>query len=227
MTLLKKYIHTIISECVSTLRDTAIITGISENSDGSKTIYAINSLEENDVVIIKNVEYVARLVTPLSFVIDSSLVFSVGLSFTSMAPYFLHEKQKKANEILSVREQGVIDRFKKYPLVLLVRPWVEDYSNPDVVKVTDIRIIIVNYTDQNWNADERYANNITPKLDSIYDKLLTAMVSHDSIVAYSVHQLNHKREDNCLIDGNPLPDNLDGILLTFSLDIERVNICSL
>lgn len=226
MSLLNKYVHTIIGECVESIRETGTITGITAGILGQQTITAVNTLAANEVVTINSVDYVVISATSSGFVITSALTFVEGMEYESCQPYYLHEKQKKANMMLASLDKGVTDRYKKYPLVLLMRPYTEDYSNPDNVTVSNVQIAIVGETNQEWNADERYLNNITPILDTIYNGLINAMADHDEIIENSIYQIEHRREDECLIDGNPLPDTLDGILLTFTLHLRRKNNCN-
>lgn len=54
---------------------------------------------------------------------------------------------------------------------------------------------------------------ITPILEPLLERFLQGIAESDKIDIYDKDQVEYDREDLCLVDGNPLPDYLDGILI--------------
>lgn len=218
-----EYIHEVIEAVVDSIRYVGPITEIVQLADGNWSAVAENTLVKNDVVSIRNdndnfynnIMVLSAVGTSFTFGEDINYDDQYNYSYKELAPYFLHENKIKANEILTQKNESTVERWKKYPLVLLLTPFTQDLTREDAV-YCDLSIAFLNETEQGLNSDQRYAKNFKPILDPIYDDFLDGIVKSRQIRLYDIDKIQHKRDDDCLIDEkNPLPDYLDGILTKF------------
>ena len=218
-----EYIYKTIEDIVIGLRESGSITDIAINANGDYLVTCANTLTENALINITNdndetfSNLIVKDVTVADFVITEDISYSSAYiySYDEKEPYFLHEKRKKANSILTKKGGQGKAKWAKYPLVLMLETFDEDLTNPQFISA-DIILIIVNTTDSNWNSDERHDNNIEPILDPIYDGILQGMVDSNIIQAFGIDEIAHIRTVDPFIDGDPLPDALDGIMMNFS-----------
>lgn len=214
------YIHKIIGECVDAIRPSSQITDVATNSDGNQVITVANTLNAYDVIKITDgvntySDIVVLSATETNFVIEPTFTYDDQLtySYQSGEPYYMHEKQAKANELLTEKNDGSVSKWKKYPLFILLRPFaIKQRKDQRNIKAS-IDVVLVNLTEAAWNADDRFANNFEPIMDPMVDEFLNQIVKHPSIVIYAKDEIDLDEEHECLIDGNPLPDTLDGILI--------------
>ena len=212
------YIDKIIGECVEGIRVEGDITDIQQAPNGNYYVYANNTLEPGDVVEIKedNVVYEDLIVlsaTDTYFEISENIEFNTENVFVyfEYKPYYMAEKQHKANELLTEYDSGSTRKNKKYPLILLLRPYTEKSKRNGTHVLADLHLAIVSPTKAEWDSEKRHEEVIDPVLTPLFDKFLQALTRHPYISANSIDDLNIEVEVDCYIDGNPLPDKLDGL----------------
>lgn len=218
-----KPLHRIISEIVDSIRKTGVITAINDNLDGTYTYVSANDLKPLQSVIIDGLTYLVKAATPSDFTLTSNI--PAATTWQAAHPYFMHEKELKAFNVLTEMSGKTNLKYQKYPLVLLIHPYTEkkvkyaDY-------VADFRIAIVNHTDNNWQSEERYSNNFDDILTPIYEGLINGMCANVNISRSNPRKIEHDKTDNLYIDGNKMPDKLDGIIIDFkNIPIINSNSC--
>jgi hypothetical protein len=218
------YIHEIVERIVSDIREYGSITSSSETSTGVYTITSDNNLIDNDFVTIDSVEYKVYNTTSTTFDIEAATGLDfTGLQWDANEPYYMHEKEPKANEILSQKTGK--QKWQKYPLVLLLHPYTIDRGSINYAEYNDVRIAILTNTKTEWNSDQRYTNNFDNTLEPIYDKVIDGLLNAEEFT-FENHNVPHERTDALFLDGNPLPDELDAILIEFdSLPVNYVDSC--
>jgi len=220
------HIHDIVREIIENLRATGTISASVEAS-GVYTLTTDNELVKNVFIEIDGNQYQVLSATPTDFTIKaaSGLDFT-GLTWSALYPYYDHEKIAKAHEILS-QMTGPQSKWKKYPYVLLIHPYSVVDNDFSYVTANNTSIIIVNPTQNEWNSDQRYTNNFNTILEPIYYGILNGLIEHPAIMVEG-GIIPHTRTDNLFIDGNPLPDKLDGLLMELgALNIYTETNCEL
>jgi len=220
---MKKKPYIIFAEIVDSLRVTGTITNVTTTATGNYLVTAANLFVKNDFIKITNdngdtFEDIQIMdADSISFVIETNISYNAAYAYTykANAPYDMHEKQPKANEILTQKVDKTL-KWQKYPLVLLMHPYTENYSNAEYVEIDSLKCAIINNTESEKNSDERYADNFVPILDPIYEGVIDGIIEHEDVPIYLKEHLDYSKIDELFIDGNPLPDKLDGILLDFN-----------
>jgi len=226
--------YEIFSEIVDGLRTIGTITNVAQNAAGKYLVTASNSFTVNDVATITNNNN-ETFEDLLIFEADStSFIIEVDISFDSQyiyqyksnAPYFMHEEEVKACDIIAQKKGNL--QWQKYPLVLLFHPYKEKYPRSEAyTNVPEVKIGIINYAtgtnaegDKNSaiekNSDQRYTDNFIPILDPIFDGIIAGIINHADVPIYVDTDLDYSNMDKLLLNENPLPDLLDGKLLNIS-----------
>jgi hypothetical protein len=210
-----KGLHTIFSEIIEDFRETKAITLVA--ASGTNYVYtAINTLSALDYVTLYSGSTVLaenqQVISATSNTFTLSTEYAAN-SFVANEPYFMHEKWKKAASILTEKTKQDTYKYQKYPLILLERPFTKGNSNYDYS--ADFRIAIINHTDKNYYSDDRYDNNFDTILTPIKESIIEGMLKHKNLLVANRRKLDFDDTDQLYIDDNPLPDELDAIVLDF------------
>ena len=210
-----KDLHIILNDIVESIRPTSPIINIS--ASGGNYIYeALNDLEPLNYVTLtdgtttwENLKVIAS--TDSTFTLSENYA---ATSYIANAPYFMHEKEPKAFQVLTEKTKQDTFKYQKYPLVLLIRPF--DKNNSDIADYEcDFRIAIINSTEQSYWADDRYENNFDPILTPILESFIEGITKSNNIAIANPRKIDRTFVDDLFISGNPLPDELDAIIIDF------------
>lgn len=221
--LINRRIEDTFRDIVEAIRDTNPITNVVQNAANDYVLTSNNSLVENDRIQINNAttgesfeDVLVKSATETSFTISTNINYDPANTYNYVAnyPYFLDEEAIAANRILTGKNENNITKFQKYPLVLLIRPFAEDNTQSDYIRA-DLKVVIVNPTNQNYSFTQRKENNYNPVLEPIYLDLLRQMARNKEIQIWGVEEIQHVKIDHPLLGDNPLPDFLDAIMIEF------------
>lgn len=98
-----------------------------------------------------------------------------GLSFTGLSPYYEHDHFLNIANKLSLKDAATeLYKYQKYPLFALIHDFKEyrEFGKPTTSK---LNVLIINSTEQNYDSDDRYANNFVPVLIPLYKALFAAL----------------------------------------------------
>lgn len=215
-------LHELIASVVDSMRETGAISTVI--GEGSNYRYiASNSLNKNDYISISDDATEYNNIRILDADVDSFVIsaeYPTANTYKAKAPYFEHDKENKAAEVLTEKTaKGNDVAWQKYPLILLKHPYTSKHNN-NVNYTVPFTLFIIHNTDNNYRTDERYLNVLDNIIFPIYEDLLTAMGSNINIKEYDPYLISHKKTDLLNINGNPFPDHMDGI----KLDFEPINI---
>jgi hypothetical protein len=206
-----KQLHTVISDIIASKRKTGNITTYIDNGDGTFTYYSPNSFTIPCHITIDNQDVPIIRADAASFTLE---IETIETTWSENKPYFMHEKELKAFQILTEKNSQQTYKYQKYPLVLLSHPFKRNDSKIGAYSC-DFRLIIVNNTSYEWYSDERYDNNFDSILNPILDNILDGMCESANVVVANKRKIKREFVDNLYIAGNPLPDELDAIIVEF------------
>lgn len=84
----------------------------------------------------------------------------------SLTPYYMYGHRLEIAARLSEKDKDQVYKYQKYPLVALRLDTAEQHH--DGVIDYNLNIVIVQFTQKQYNAEERYANVIKPILYPLY-----------------------------------------------------------
>jgi hypothetical protein len=85
-----------------------------------------------------------------------------------LAPFYMYGHRKEIANRLRAKNADKVYMYQKYPLIALRMDIPEPYVN-DMAEL-NLNIVILAYTDKNWNAEERMTNVFKPVLYPMYDR---------------------------------------------------------
>jgi hypothetical protein len=92
---------------------------------------------------------------------------------TGDIPYYLYGHRLEIANRLIEKDKDRVAMLQKYPLVALRQDIEEQYSN-GIVTYT-LNMAILEYTDKNYTAEQRYANVFKPILYPLYELLIKSL----------------------------------------------------
>lgn len=87
-----------------------------------------------------------------------------------LAPYYMYGHVTEINQRLLLKDKDMVEKYRKYPLVVLNMDIAEESRNG--MWHYNLNIAILNYTDRKLNAEQRMAQVFKPILYPIYDDLM-------------------------------------------------------
>lgn len=107
------------------------------------------------------------------------LVDDIGKVVQSMQsedckPFYMYGHRLEISNRLLEMENDIVYKYKKYPLIALRMPFDEKREN-GMITYSSINIAILDFTKENWNAEERYANTFKPILYPLYEAFKKAL----------------------------------------------------
>jgi hypothetical protein len=215
-------LYTIIESVVDEIRETNTIANSSE-SNSVYTITSDNALSDNDYITIDETQYKVSNTSDTQFTIKAT----TGLDFTNStwkanAPYFMCEKESKAGNILTEKNDQENYKWQKYPLFLLARPYTDDRTDRTIGYSSDFTLHIITDTKSDYWANDRIENNFEPILYPLFNSFMDELPNNRWVKEKKRDLIAHTKTDLMFVDGNPFPDKMDGITIQFSnLEILR------
>jgi len=171
MSLDSNIIVDIFSSIVDSMRETGTIDSIAV-ANGYSTIQSVNTLSENEVVLIGDTDYAATIVTGTQFT-----VYGTGITATtwsSREPYYEYGHPVEIAGKLTARDSETAPySFKKYPLIALFTDVRIKKGDKFLQGKTDrLMINIIGWSNKDYSSAERYANNIKTVLYPLYEILI-------------------------------------------------------
>lgn len=182
----------IIQDVVEDIRETASITGITDNGDGTYTVLTADtkSIENGDYVTIAGTIgfndanwKITSLVANTSFNITKATGTAIPGTFgtwTANAPYFMKGRWTEITRELIDKGESVKYRKQRLPLICLIIPLSESKDRKKTVQEieTDLTIFFFVETDETEDTDWRYDNNFATleTLETLFIKKLKQYV---------------------------------------------------
>lgn len=131
---------------------------------------------------------------------------------------------EEIKETLQQQDLSPTDRYLKYPLIVLITPFVEEMGSAGgyYSKIINPRIGIAYHTEQDLKAQERYDKVFKKILLPIYDSFIENLVNSGYIVASTERDLKITRMIRDDIGRKPFL-NIDGMTSDYIDAIEITN----
>ena len=161
----------IFENIVEGMRQTGTIDSKSE-SGGYTVIQSVNTLSENEVVLVGGSDYVAVNVSSTGFSIQTTGI--TATVWQSRSPYYEYGHAQEISNVLLERDgQDTPYRYKKYPLIAL-------FTDVRIIKgdkflqgkTKGLVINIIGWSDKDYSTKQRYDNNIKTVLYPLYETLI-------------------------------------------------------
>jgi hypothetical protein len=154
----------------------------------------------------------------------------------NLEPYYIYGHPREIANRLALKDQDSVDKFRKFPLIVLIVDVEESHGNDDtrIDYTTSPTLLIVTNTQPTYTSEERYDNTFKPTLYPIYELLVSKMNESPSLHTQSTDDIIYTKIDrlfwgSATVNGNEgliFNDFLDAIELNFSdLNIIKDNEC--
>jgi hypothetical protein len=111
----------------------------------------------------------------MNFIVDDiGAVVKLMRKEVSDVPYYMYGHRLEIAQRLKEKEGDKVFKNQKYPLVALRLDVVEEIFN-DMAHY-NLNIILVDFTDKNYNAEDRYLNVFKPKLYPMYQLFIEKII---------------------------------------------------
>jgi len=195
----------IIESIVENIRDTASITNIVDNTDGTYTVTAVSVyLENNQYVTIAgtvgfNGQYKVSLVTTLNFKITKTAGTAIPVTFgtyTANAPYFMKGRWSEITRELADKADSSTYMNQRFDLICLIIPFSENKdrkkANPELD--LNLEIFFFTETDDSEDTDWRYTNKF-PVLEALEIRFI------NELKKYVIGEMDVESEWNPMMEG--------------------------
>lgn len=91
----------------------------------------------------------------------------------SLAPFYMYGHRREISNRLLEKDKDEVYMYQKYPLIALRMDIAETISNG--VYSYSLNLAILNFTDKNWNAEERMTNIFKPVLYPLYERFMSEL----------------------------------------------------
>ena len=123
----------------------------------------------------------AKNVTSNSFDIVSETDPPANGGYKSLEPFYMFGHRLEISNRLLEKDKDKIYKYQKYPLFALRLPIIENITFDNIHDV-ELNIAILEFTDKNYIAPDRYTNVIHPVLMPLYFEFLEALQESDEIM---------------------------------------------
>ena len=221
-------VHEVIHNCVDAIRPTGTYTSYSRHGK-FLTIHSQNNLKSFEWVEIAGNEYKVLSSALLSFQIESIQDIPASGTWKALAPYFMFGHRVEIANRLLEKDKDSVYKYQKYPLIALRLPITETVKNNDLVEVS-LNIAILEFTNKNYRAFDRYENVLKPILRPLYKSFTESLMKNSG--TYTLGIPEHDKIDRLFygvdgLEGNQsyiFNDPLDGIeLLNLKLVLQNLN----
>ena len=115
------------------------------------------------------VEYMASIDNP-AVVFDETFDYTFQNANMLLMPFYMYGHRLEISKRLLAKDKDKVFKYQKYPLIALRMDIAETVSNG--IWSHSLNILILNYTNKGWNAEERMANIFIPVLYPIYERFM-------------------------------------------------------
>ena len=215
----------IFENIVDSMRATGNITSSTEVST-TYTIITTNNLNEGDSISINDINYIITSVTASQF----NITAITGIDFTgeewkALAPYCIYGHPREIAGRLSLKDQSDIDKFRKFPLIVLITDLKEQHGieprNVDYI-VQNPKIVIVTNTISTYTSSERLEATFKPTLLPLYYQLIEKIKDYQYIVS-EYNLIKHDKYDRYSWGSESVYGN-QGLIFNDFLDAVEINI---
>jgi len=163
-------IKNIFADIVDTMRETGTIDSLME-ADGVSVIQSVNTLSENEVIVIDAADKSVFDVSGTQFSVEKTDI--AGATWKSRSPYYDHGHPiEMVNKLLMIDKLHPPYSWKKYPLIYLKQDFKEVIKNDGYYcTLPNLKLVILNFTNENYTSDQRYTNVLIPILYPLYESL--------------------------------------------------------
>ena len=164
----------IFAQVVANLRDSGTVVSVVDAS-GLATITATNTFKEGDIVNINSIDYEIEAATSSTFtVIAVAGIINEDDSWAALAPYFDHGDPIEIANRLSIKDQSAgLERFKKFPLIVLIEDFKESFKDKKIYcYLPEVILSIINSTVPTYSSEQRKENNYKPIIMPLYNDLI-------------------------------------------------------
>lgn len=131
-------------------------------------------------------------------------------------PYFVYGRKHEILALLTEKDKSPIWKAKKFPLIILYHSQPEGHGDSYVYNYTISPLVsIVNASNENWNTEQRYTNNVEDILYPIKDLLLQEIADNPAFYQTFTDEISY---DLVVWDGNPAENKQTGLLFNDYLD---------
>jgi hypothetical protein len=150
---------------------------------------------------------------------------------TLRKPYYEHDHPIKLAEKLNQKDEGSFV-YHKYPLICLLEDFEQTFGESlQYFYSVPCTILILDYTKQEFDSEQRYTENYKPILQPLVDLLILKMCNSDHLRIVDIDLLQYQQINRTewgaegIYGNNGLifDDNLDGIQLNFPKLIVNYN----
>jgi len=113
----------------------------------------------------------------------------------NVLPYYLYGHPLDINNVLTQKAKSPEFRYKRYPLIALMQDFTETHDSFAYFYTVSPKILILNYTEQNYNSKQRYENVFKNILYPIYDELIQNILDSNLIDVTVIEDLTHTKTD--------------------------------
>ena len=109
-------------------------------------------------------------------------------TWVSLEPFYVYGVPKEIANRLLMKDKDNVFKYQKYPLIALRLRVVENVES--YIHNVSLNIAILDFTNKNYRAEERYENVITPILMPLYELFLNKVEESSEImtIGIPVHQ---------------------------------------
>lgn len=115
------------------------------------------------------IEYMARIANP-AVVFDETFDYTFQNANMLLMPFYMYGHRLEIANRLLQKDKDKVYKNQKFPLIALRMDIAEEVSKG--VWSHSLNILIANYTDKKWNAEERMENIFLPVLYPIYKRFI-------------------------------------------------------
>ena len=112
-------------------------------------------------------------------------------------PYYMYGHILDVLKRLTIKDTDDTERFKKYPLVVLIQDFEEQSAGRGIFEyeLPEIKVVIVMQTDKNYTSDKRYEKSFRPILYPIWQYLLKSIAKSDYFDVTSIEDIEYSKFD--------------------------------
>jgi len=224
----------IIGNVVDSMRESGAYTSFT-SSGSTRTINAVNTLEEDEWVTVYNVsgdsigDFQVSNVTSSTFDIISTEVPTATGSYKSLEPFYMYGHRREISNRLLEKDADDVYKYQKYPLIALRLPISEDVQQGSITQVS-LNIAILDFTEKTYTSEQRYDNIIIPVLTPLYNQFIEKLDRSGNILNNGTFE--HNKIDRLFygidaLEGNTayiFNDPLDGIEIV-DLNLKLIDNC--
>ena len=216
----------IIGNVVDSMRKTGSYSSWSKVST-TYTLVSENTLVENEWIILNDTdEFQSVNVTSTQFDIVSLSDPLASGTWKSLEPFYMFGHRREISNRLLMKDKDNVFKYQKYPLFALRLPIVQDVEG--YIQDVSLNLAILDFTNENYRAEDRYDNVITPILTPLYSSFLEKVEESSEIMTIGIPI--HQKVDRLFygidaLEGNEayiFNDPLDGIEL-IDLELKLLN----